>query len=144
MIGIDTNILVAFAIAEHPLHQEVRDRIGGFLKAGRRFAITSEVLAEFVHVVTDARRFANPMKTPKALDWATYWAEADDVVILAGGIEANRQWLHWLRQHRLGRKRLLDTLFAAILFEAGVSEIFSLNQADFRAFSHFTLHTIER
>ena len=57
MTGLDTSILVAHAIAGHPLHREVRQWIGQAVTQGQTFALTSGILAEFIHIVTDGRRF---------------------------------------------------------------------------------------
>lgn len=142
MIGLDTNILIAHVIPEHPAHGEVRARIDQFQLAGRRLALTSGILAEFVHVVTDSRRFENPLTMTEALDWAAFWSDAEEVVIISTEIAAHRQWLVWLEQHHLGRKRLLDTLIAATWWSAGIREAFTLNPADFKIFDAFTLHTL--
>jgi predicted nucleic acid-binding protein len=142
MIGLDTNILVAFVIPEHPDHDKVRERIEQFQQEGRRLALTSGILAEFVHVVTDPRRLENPLTMAEALTWATFWSDAEEVVIIATDIAAHRQWLFWLEQHHLGRKRLLDTQIAATWWSVGIREIFTLNPADFKVFDTFLFHTL--
>ena len=67
MIGLDTNILVAHAIPEHPSHGQVRGHIDQFQLEGRRLALTSGILAEFIHVVTDHRRFNVPLDIASAV-----------------------------------------------------------------------------
>ena len=57
MIGLDTSILVAHAIAEHPRHEASRQWLDEEIASNRTFAITSGILAEFIHIVTDGRRF---------------------------------------------------------------------------------------
>lgn len=143
MIGVDTNILVAYVIPEHPAHGKVRERIDHFRLEGRRLALTSGILAEFVHVVTDPKRFENPLTMTEALEWAAFWSDAMEVTIISTEIGAHRLWLDWLGQHRLGRKRLLDTLIAATWWSAGIREAFTLNPADFKIFGVFTLHTVK-
>jgi predicted nucleic acid-binding protein len=142
MIGLDTNILVAYVIPEHPAHGKVRECIDQFRLEGRRLALTSGILAEFVHVVTDSKRFENPLSMTEALEWAAFWSDAVEVALISTEIAAHRLWLDWLVQHRLGRKRLLDTLIAAVWWSAGIREVFTLNPADFRIFDAFTLHTV--
>jgi predicted nucleic acid-binding protein len=142
MIGLDTNILVAYVIPEHPAHGKVREHIDQFRLEGRRLALTSGIVAEFVHVVTDSKRFENPLTMTEALEWAAFWSDAVEVVIIAAEIAAHRLWLDRLGQHRLGRKRLLDTLTAAIWWSAGIREVFTLNPADSKIFDAFTLHTV--
>jgi hypothetical protein len=44
---------------------------------------------------------------------------------------------------RLGRKRILDTAFAATLEEAGVRHLATLNQKDFEAFDFLEVVTVE-
>ena len=46
------------------------------LAKGDVFVMAPQVLAEFVHVVTDPRRFAQPLRTPDALDKAQLWWNA--------------------------------------------------------------------
>lgn len=142
MIGLDTNILVAHAIPEHPAHGKVRERLARFLHEGRKMAVTSGILAEFIHVVTDPRRFANPLTMGEALEWAAFWSDAEEVVLVATEPLAHRQWLLWLHEHGLGRKRLLDTLIAATWWAAGIREVFTLNPRDFEIFGEFTIHTV--
>jgi len=142
MIGLDTNILVAHAIPEHPSHGQVREHIDQFQLEGRRLALTSGILAEFIHVVTDSKRFESPLTMTEALEWAAFWSDAEEVAIVCTEIAAHRQWLVWLELHRLGRKRLLDTLIAATWWTAGIRDVFTLNPADFKVFGAFTLHTV--
>lgn len=139
MIGLDTSILVARAIPEHPDHIKVCARLDGLSSAGRSFALTSGALAEFVHIVTDPRRFEDPLTMAEALEWAEFWSEAAEVEVAVTDGNAIRQWRGWLAEHRLGRKRLLDTLIAATWHGAGVRQVLTLNPGDFRTLGVFDL-----
>ncbi len=55
--GLDTGFLVAAEVREHGAHAEARATLAQVLSAGDVIAIAPQVLAEFVHVVTDPRRF---------------------------------------------------------------------------------------
>lgn len=50
-----------------------------------------------------------------------------------------RQFLAWMREHGLGRKRLLNTLLAATYYRGGVTRIVSSNARDYRVFGVFEL-----
>ena len=116
--GFDTNFLVAAEVAEHPEHPEHADvwrRIGELRNAGGRFGVTTLVLAEFVHVVTDARRFTHPLTMSEALEKAHLWWEAEEVEQVAPTDDAVKWFLDAMARHRLGRKRVLDTMLAAII-----------------------------
>lgn len=143
MIGLDTNILVAHAIMDHPWHGEAREHIGRFLGEGHDLALTSGILSEFIHVVTDPRRFQNPLPMKEALEWSRFWSEAQEVILVPCDHAAHGQWLQWLETHRLGRKRLLDTLIAATWHAAGIREILTLNPRDFEIFGVFIIHRIK-
>ena len=72
---IDTGFLVAGEVAEHPDHQAARQKFQSFRAAGDRFALVPQVLAEFVHVVTDPKRFTLPLTMEQALERAELFCE---------------------------------------------------------------------
>lgn len=111
--GLDTGFLVAAEVVEHPNHQSARAKIAAFVTAGDGFALAPQVLAEFVHVVTDAKRFTTPLSMEVARDLAQEWWTAHEVTHIFPGDAAIAQFFIWHRTHGLGRKRLLDTLLAA-------------------------------
>ena len=138
MIGIDTSFLVAWAIPEHPRHHECRALSDQAVRDGRVFGLTPGILAEFIHVATDPRRFTRPLAMADALRLARFWGQAVEVTLLRQDAPVTEQWLHWLETFQLGRKRLLDTLIAATWHASGISEIYTLDPADFALFGHFT------
>ena len=140
MIGIDTSFLVAWAIPEHPAHQECRRLAEEAASDQRTFALTSGILAVVIHVVTDSRRFARPLEMEAASAMARFWTNATEVRLLPQGQDVTRQWLDWLAEHRLGRKRLLDTLIAATWHVAGIRDVYTLNPNDFTVFRKFTAY----
>ena len=59
--GLDTGFLVAAEVREHAEHAVLRVTLTQVLSAGDVIAIAPQVLAEFIHVVTDLRRFTQPL-----------------------------------------------------------------------------------
>lgn len=143
MIGVDTNILIADSLPDHPDHAKVRRKLDSLLTAGCQLALPSMVFSEFIHVATDSRRFREPLSAQEAVAQAELWSASAEVVLLSVDELVHWQWLRWLTEHRLGRKRLLDTLLAATWHAAGVREILTLNPRDFEIFGVFTLLAIE-
>ena len=74
---------------------------------------------------------------PAAIDLAEQWWTARDVVPVFPNDLTTRQFLAWMGQHFLGRKRLLDTLLAATYLQAGVTSILTTNPSDFAIFGCF-------
>ena len=136
--GFDTSFLVAAEVAEHPDHAGVWRRIAGLKAQGNRFGLTALVLAEFIHIVTDSRRFHRPLTMPEALAKARMWWEAAEVEQAAPNDDAVGWFLEAMGRYQLGRKRVLDTMLAAIYRSGGVTSVLRLNAADFTVFGEFT------
>ena len=69
---------------------------------------------------------------------AAQWWTARQVVQVFPNDAATRQFLAWVQQFSLGRKRLLDTLLAATYQQAGIQSLLTTNQSDFLVFGVFT------
>ncbi len=93
------------------------------------------VVAEFLHVATDARRFAPPLTMTEALDWIEEFLKNPAVSLLELRQASMDQTLRWMREFNLGRKRILDTQLAAVLHISGVRRLLTSNPADFTVFS---------
>ena len=135
--GLDTGYLVAFEVAEHPSHMAARSRLSELIARGDTLAIAPQIVSEFAHVVTDAKRFGSPLPMAEAIRLGEQWWTARDVVPVFPNDLAVRQQLAWMRQHFLGRKRLLDTLLASTYWQAGISSILTTNPSDFTVFGCF-------
>lgn len=135
--GLDTGFLVAAEVAEHLEHVAARDLLARILAAGDQIAIAPQVLAEFIHVATDSRRFAQPLDISAARQLSERWWTAHEVVRVFPTGVATRQSLVWLQQFFLGRKRLLDTLLAATYHHAGLQSVLTTDPRDFGLFGVF-------
>lgn len=139
--GLDTGFLVAAEIVEHPEHAAARSRLAQLVAAGERIGIAPQILAEFIHVVTDPRRFKAPLSMDAARTVAQRWWTAREVDHVFPSAAATQRFLAWLEQFSLGRKRLLDTLLAATYHHAGICSVLTTNPADFAVFDVFTCIT---
>ncbi len=140
-LGIDTGFLVAAEVAEHADHASARLKFQQFRAADDRFALAPQVLAEFVHVVTDPKRFSQPLTMEAALERAEIWWESPEVDPIGADAFSMNTFFAWMRQHRLGRKRILDTLLASTFREAGVQSILTTNSRDFAVLGGFVCVT---
>ncbi len=71
--GLDTGFLVAAEVREHAAHADARATLVRVLSAGEFIAIAPQVLAEVIHVVTDPRRFTQPLDINAARRVAEQW-----------------------------------------------------------------------
>ncbi|MFP4426619.1 MAG: type II toxin-antitoxin system VapC family toxin [Spirochaetaceae bacterium] len=132
MIGADTSFLVAFEIREHRLHKAAVAFAHNRKEEG--FALAPQVLAEFIHVVTDSRRLESPLEMSEALDRAEAWWEGREVTQLFPASQGTRRFLDWMKEFGLGRKRILDTQLAALYHSNGVTAIVTTDARDFARF----------
>lgn len=133
MIGADTTFLVQLELVELPAHKAAHELLQReILQPQVPLALAPQVLAEFIHVVTDPRRFQKPLTAEEAVAKARFWWNATEVQHVFPTNESAVLFLDWMQRHQLGRKRILDTQLAASLWTAGVRQIITANPADFQ------------
>jgi predicted nucleic acid-binding protein len=77
--GLDTSFLVAVEVACHKDHEVARRVMKSLRQKDDRFALAPQVLAEFVHIVTDPKRFSSPLTIELALGRAEAWWNSKEV-----------------------------------------------------------------
>lgn len=145
MIGLDTTVLIAHELTEVPLHRQVRNHIASLCRErGTRFGLAPQVLQEFLHVVTDPRRFQQPLTMEQGLSRAKFWWDASEVVHCHITDQAWQQAMSWIEKHSLGRKRIPDTTLAATYHDFGIKSLATANPADFAVFGVFQFESWAR
>ena len=138
--GVDTTFLVQLEVRSAPGHDAARTWLHKAVEAGTRLALAPQVLTEFVHVATDPARFERPLSIPSAVHRAEDWWNAREVQQVQADANAVNMFFGWLVKHRLGRKRLLDTMLAATYYAHGVTDIVTSNARDYSSFGVFRVH----
>ena len=83
-IGVDTNVLVYAHLPAFPQHPSVRNWMLDRLRDGDvQLVVTPLVLHEFVHVVTDPRRFTPSLTTAQAIAVGGIYLSAANVTCAA-------------------------------------------------------------
>jgi len=141
LIGIDTSFLVQFEVIESNAHRAARawaeERVG----AQDHFAISPQVLFEFIHVVSDPKRFGRPLSVEAALARSMAWWSAAETKRLTFGDASMELFKMLMIDHKLGRKRILDTALAATFASQRITHVASYNWRDFAALGDFTVHS---
>jgi predicted nucleic acid-binding protein len=139
MTGLDCNILVQLAFQDHPANLATVALVKKEVAHGNALIVPPLVINEFLHVVTDAKRFNPPLTMNEALDWIEGFLANSAVKVPDTSAGSSGQTLQWIRKFNLGRKRILDTYLAAILYSAGVKRLLTSNPADFTVFGVFEI-----
>lgn len=134
-LAVDTDVLAHWAMAGTERHVSARALIEAeLLRPDGRLALASQVVWEFLHVVTDARRFENPMPMNTAIQTARDLWDARDALRIMPSPRWVQRTLELMTSLNLGRKRILDTALAAALDLAGISRLATFNGRHFSVF----------
>ena len=134
-LGLDTNVLIHAHLQVSQDSEKVRTFLKSLLhEAGVRLFLSPLVLHEFVHIVTDARRFEPPVAMSEAVALARGYLHRSNVECLPVDEQAMALALQTIERKSFGRKRIADTLFAATLLTNDVSSIVTCNPGDFVSF----------
>jgi predicted nucleic acid-binding protein len=134
MTGLDCNILVQLALADHPANAATIVAVQAEVQQGHQLVFPSLIVTEFLHVVTDERRFVPPLTMIEATTWIEEFLANPGVRLLEPTEGSLQQTFQWMRQFKLGRKRILDTHLAAVLHTNGVRRLLTSNAGDFTVF----------
>jgi len=138
-LGVDTDTLVHWAMADAPHHQAVRRCFEREVRRGCRLGLTLQVLREFLHVTTDARRFEHPLAIQDALRLSLELWTGQEVARLLPTAQDHDRLCELMHRFQLGRRRILDTALAVTLAAAGVRRLATLNGRDFEIFPFLDL-----
>jgi uncharacterized protein len=139
-VAVDTNVLIYAHIASLPQHAAARARLHELLRDGATaLVVTPQILSEFVHVITDGRRFDPPVSMAEAVAIARGYLGRENVECLSVGEAEMSRALELMERHRLGRRRLADTLLVATLLGAGVTALMTADIGDFALFEELRL-----
>lgn len=133
--GIDTNVLIYAHLPSFEIHSQVHQFLRRQLQdPAITLTVTPGILHEFIHVVTDGRRFENPLRMEEASALMQRYLGRSNISCEVVDERCFQEALRLLQRHRLGRKRIADTLFAATLLRNDVHEIITCNPKDFEIF----------
>jgi predicted nucleic acid-binding protein len=135
IIGIDTTFMVQHDVRNAPHHQWARTCMNeSVIGEGNAVSLSPQVLSEYLHIVTDEKRFENPLPMPEAIDRAADWWSLFEAHRIFPDESTLGLFFEWIKRFRLGRKRILDTFLAATYVSHGIRRIISTDAEGFRVF----------
>ncbi len=143
LIGVDTPFLVAYTVLGHSGHRHAREQCERVLRENYLLALCPTVMDEFIHVVTDTRRFEQPLEMAEALEAAENLLNSRETVNLFPRDRSIGLYLRWLHDHRLGRKRINDTRIASIYHHHGIRHLLTSKVRDYTIFDCFAVIELE-
>jgi predicted nucleic acid-binding protein len=135
IIGIDTTFMVQHDVRNAPHHEWARNYMSeSVIGEGNAISLAPQVLSEYLLVVSDEKRFENPLPMPDALERASAWWSLFEAHRIFPDESTLGLFFEWMDHFRLGRKRILDTFLAATYVSHGIRRILSTDAEGFRLF----------
>lgn len=135
IVGVDTDVLVNWVMSGAPHHAAARRFVEEMVDNDDELGIAAQTIHELVHICTDARRFENPLTMAQAIGYSRSLWDGGGVVRVAPTPTVLHRTLDLLSTLKLGRKRILDTAFAATLEASGIEVLATFNAKHFEIFS---------
>lgn len=139
MIAIDTTFLIDLYWLSSPRHEaavnmfnELADENGKY--KDQEILVYYNCFNEFLHVITDTRRFEKAINMSDALEIVEQWRDLERLRIVFPDETSYVRTLTWLSIYELGRNRLNDTSMAACYVTQGASKLLTANPKDFEVF----------
>jgi predicted nucleic acid-binding protein len=141
MIGLDTCFLVDLYWQDSPRNKNAHALFSRLIDdESIQIAIYFNCFNEFLHVITDSKRFENPLSVSEAISVIDYWCDIDRVTVLYPDDTSFKRTLAWMNRYQLGRNRVNDTQMASCYLTSGVSSIITANPKDFEIFESFEIN----
>ena len=141
MIGIDTCFLIDLYWENSPRNKNARELLSKIANnESVKLAVYYNCFNEFLHVITDSKRFENPLSVSEAISVIDYWCDIDRVTVLYPDDTSFKRTLAWMNRYQLGRNRVNDTQMASCYLTSGVSSIITANPKDFEIFESFEIN----
>ncbi len=138
MIGLDACFLIDLYWTDSPRHVQAV-RMARSLGSQKKVMAYYNIFNEFIHVITDSRRFEHAMTMQQALDIVDEWCDLANVTVVYPDDNSYKRFVTWMKLNNLGRYRVNDTTMAACYAESGVTEIVTANPKDFECFECFAI-----
>lgn len=138
MIALDTTFLIDLYWLDSPRHEKAVSYYKRLSTQDEKIIIYYYCFNEFLHVITDSRRFTSPFSMAEALEIVDTWCNLENINVVYPFEKSFAMAKAWLSLYDLGRNRLNDTNMAACYAQSGASRIVTANPDDFTIFQVLT------
>ena len=140
MIGLDTCFLVDLYWQDSPRNKNARALFSRLIDdESIQIAIYFNCFNEFLHVITDSKRFSNAFTIQEAIDVIDFWCDLDRVKVLYPNDTSFKRTLAWMNMYKLGLNRVNDTQMASCYLSNNITSIITANPRNFEIFQSFEL-----
>lgn len=140
MIGIDTCFLIDLYWQDSPRNKNARALYSKIANdETTQLAVYFNCFNEFLHVITDSKKFSNPFSIKEAINVIDFWCDIDRVKVLYPDDTVFKRTITCMNMYNLGRNRINDTQMASCYLSNNITSIITANPKDFEIFQSFEL-----
>ncbi len=136
---VDTNVLVYAVDSSAPQHAAAKSLYDKALVGDIELCITTQLLLEYVSVVTNPKRTRNPISVDEA------WGDVDDfralLPLIAPDADHLERVVELARTLQIGRTDVFDLSTAATMIGAGVDTVYTFDPSVFGRVPGITVRT---
>jgi predicted nucleic acid-binding protein len=129
---LDTSLLVAASVEEHPSHAASKAYVEGLAGARTATCITPQICREFIAVLTRAAIGPRSFSVEEALSALNVWRTS--CVLLKENELVFERWLRLVQEFKVKGKQVHDAHIVATMLTHGVSKIGTRNALDFERY----------
>ena len=138
---IDTNVLVYGTVSGNPWYLQARQWLSTLHDAGVRLCVTTQILREYLVVLTRGTVFERSFDTDQAL--AHVRAFLPTLTVLDEPIAAADLLRELVHRHQIRGKQIHDANIVAVMLTHAIHRLVTYNRADFVRFDEISLETVE-
>jgi len=136
----DSNVLLRLPQRNDPQHLVIRRAFRTVLARGDEICYTSQILGEFWSVCSRPSGARGGFGLPVAETDRRVRLIERRFTLLADSLAVHREWRRLLTQHSISGVQVHDTRLAAAMRVHGLTDLITLNGADFARFRWITVH----
>jgi predicted nucleic acid-binding protein len=137
---VDTNVLVYSTVSGNAWHQPAREWLSALQEAGVRLCITTQILREYLVVLTRGRVFERSLSLDQVL--AQVEAFLPTLTVLDEPVAASDILQTLVRKHSVRGKQIHDASIVAVMLTHDVHRLVTYKQSDFSRLGKITLEPI--
>ena len=137
---IDTNVLVYSTVSGNPWYRQARLWLSALQDAGVRLCVTTQILREYLVVLTRGTVFERTFDADQAL--AQVNAFLPTLLVLDEPIAAADLLRELVHRYQIRGKQIHDANIVAVMLAHGICRLATYNQADFVRFEEISLEAV--
>ncbi len=131
---LDTNILVYAADETSPFHQDAKVLREKGINGEVSLCICPQVLSEYFAIITDPKRVNETRTQKEAVFEMEKYYSSKNILKIYPGSGVMEKTLDLLKRYNITKQTIFDLQLVATMLSNNVTNIYTLNQADFSKF----------